>query len=58
MIGTLDDSPLLMLTVDGKKFLVDLEKKEVFSDTKGLPKVTDEAVIIKVLKAVDYTSEL
>lgn len=53
MIGTLDDMPLLMITVDDVKYLVDLTKKEVFSDTVGIPKVTDEAVIAKVLKAAE-----
>ena len=56
MIGTLDDTPLLMVTVDGAKFLVDLAKKEVFSDTAGIPKVTDAAVIAKVLKAAEATA--
>ena len=55
MVGTLDDMPLLMITVDGVKYLVDLQKKEVFSDTTGIPKVTDEAVIVAVLKAAEST---
>lgn len=55
MVGTLDDMPLLMITVDGVKYLVDLQKKEVFSDTTGIPKVTDETIIAKVLKAAEAT---
>lgn len=55
MVGTLDDMPLLMITVDGAKYLVDLVKKEVLYDTKGIPKVTDEALITKVLKAAEAT---
>jgi hypothetical protein len=53
MVGTVDDTPLLMITVDGKKYLVDLEKKEVLYDTAGIPKVTDKEVIVKVLKATE-----
>lgn len=56
MVGTVDDTPLLMITVDGAKFLVDLEKKEVFSDIAGIPQVADESVIAKVLKAADATA--
>jgi hypothetical protein len=56
MVGTLDDTPLLMITVDGEKYLVDLGKKEVFSDTVGIPKVTDEAIIAKVLEAAEATA--
>lgn len=52
MVGTLDDIPLLMITVDGEKYLVDLTKKEVFFDSVGIPKITDEAVVAKVLKSV------
>lgn len=55
MVGTLDDMPLLMITVDDEKYLVDLVKKEVFFDTVGIPKVADEAVIAKVLKATETT---
>lgn len=56
MVGTLDDTPLLMITMDGEKYLVDLSKKEVFSDTVGIPKVTNEVVVTKVLKAVEATT--
>lgn len=55
MVGTLDDTPLLMITVDGVKYLVDLWKKEVFLDTKGIPKVTDKVVIARVLTAAEST---
>lgn len=55
MVGTLDDTPLLMITVDGAKYLVDLSKKEVLSDITGIPKVTDEALVAKVLKAAEAT---
>lgn len=55
MIGTLDDTPLLMITVDGEKYLVDLLKKIVFSDSKGLPRITDEATVAAVLKASEST---
>lgn len=57
MVGTVDDTPLLMITVDDEKFLVDLGKKEVFSDVPGIPKVTDETVIAKVLKATEATDQ-
>lgn len=56
MVGTFDDTPLLMLTVDGEKYLVDLGKNEVFFDIPGVPKVTDEAVIAKVLKNSEATT--
>jgi hypothetical protein len=55
MVGTLDDTPLLMITVDGAKYLVDLQKKEVFSDTVGIPKVTDKVTVAKVLAAAEST---
>ena len=55
MVGTLDDKPLLMITVDGKKYLVDLDTKDVSSDTTGIPKVTDETTIAKVLEAAEAT---
>jgi hypothetical protein len=53
MVGTLDDWPLLMITVDEEKYLVNLQKKEVFSNTKGIPKVTDEEIVAAVLKAAE-----
>lgn len=56
MVGTLDDTPLLMIAVDDEKYLVDLVKKEVFSDTKGIPRVTDEIVIAKVLAAAEIAT--
>ncbi|MNY08365.1 hypothetical protein D3C86_1412150 [compost metagenome] len=56
MVGTLDDTPLLMIKVDGEKYLVDLGKKVVFFDTSGIPKVLDETIIVKVLKAAETTT--
>ena len=55
MVGTLDDTPLLMITVDGVKYLVDLQKKEVFLDVPGIPKVVDEAIQTSVLRAAETT---
>lgn len=53
MVGTLNDWPLLMITVDGTKYLVNLVKKEVFYDTKGIPAVSDKALAAEVLKAAE-----
>jgi len=53
MVGTVDDKPLLMVTFDGNKYLVDMDKKEVFSDITGIPQVTDKDTVEAVLKAVE-----
>ncbi len=51
MVGTLDDKPLLSITVNGTKYFVDQDTEEVFLDAKGLPKVEDEDTIAAVLEA-------
>lgn len=56
MVGTVDDTPLLMIICEGEKFLVDEGKNEVFYDISGIPRVTDEAIIEKVLKAAKSKS--
>jgi len=53
MVGTLDDMPLLVVVVDGVKYFLDLDTKEVLLDVPKLPRVTDEALIQRVLKAAD-----
>jgi len=51
MVGTLKDTPLLKVTLNDKQYFVDVEKKEVFSDEKGLPKIKDKELIKAVLEA-------
>lgn len=51
MIGTLDDAPMQMVTLNGKKYLVDVKEGEVFLDETGIPRVKDEATIVAVLEA-------
>jgi hypothetical protein len=51
MVGTLDDKPLLIVVVDDVTYFVDLDTKEVLLDVPKLPRVTDEALIRRVLKA-------
>lgn len=53
MVGTVDDNPLLMVTLNGIQYFVDVDKKKVFEDKPGLPKVTDDAVTEAVLKAAE-----
>ena len=53
MIGTLDDMPLLVVTVDGVKYFLNLDTKEVLIDKVGLPVITDETLRKRVLKAAD-----
>jgi len=53
MVGTLDDKPLLIVVVDDVTYFVDLDTKEVLVDTPGLPRVTNETLIERVLKAAD-----
>ena len=56
MVGTLDDKPLLIVTVDDVTYFVDLDSKKVLEDKPGLPQVTDENLIKNVLKAADGIS--
>lgn len=51
MIGTLDDAPLLKVTLNGTLYFVDVNEKEVFLDEKGLPRVSDVETITAVLEA-------
>lgn len=53
MVGTLDDKPLLIVVVDDVTYFVDLDTKEVLLDAPGLPRVTDETLMQRVLKAGD-----
>lgn len=53
MVGTLDDKPLLIVVVDDVTYFVDLDAKEVFLDVPKLPRVTDEALIQRVLRVAD-----
>ena len=53
MVGTVDDTPLLMITVGRKKYLVDLSTKEVLYDIPGIPRVTDESLAAKVFEAAE-----
>jgi hypothetical protein len=53
MIGTLADMPLLIVVVDDITYFVNLATKEVLLDVPGLPRVTDEILIQRVLKAAD-----
>lgn len=53
MIGTLDDTPMRKISVNGKNYLVDVENQEVFLDDVGLPRVTDDATTQAVLKAAE-----
>lgn len=50
MVGTVDDKPLLMVTLRGVNYFVDTDSKEVFYDKPKLPLVTDEETIAAVLK--------
>ena len=53
MVGTLADKPLLVVALDDVTYFVDLDTKEVLLDAPGLPQVTDETLIQRVLKAAD-----
>ncbi len=53
MIGTLDDYPLLEVTLNGVRYFVHERDKAVFLDEKGLPQVKDEAVIKAVLATLE-----
>lgn len=50
MIGTLDDYPLLKVTLKDVNYLVDGKKQEVFLDEKGLPQVKDKDTVEAVLE--------
>lgn len=50
MIGTLDDYPLLKVTLKDVNYLVDEKKQEVFLDEKGLPQVKDKDTVEAVLE--------
>lgn len=50
MIGTLDDYPLLKVTLKDVNYLVDEKKQEVFLDEKGLPQVKDKDTVAAVLE--------
>ena len=53
MVGTVDDKPLLMVKVDDLTFFLDLDTKVVLEDKPGLPVVTDESLIKRVVEAAD-----
>jgi len=52
MVGTVDDQPLLMITLNGTKYFVDVAKSEVFLDAVGLPRITDDATVTAVIAMV------
>ena len=53
MVGTVDDKPLLMVKVDDLTFFLDLDTKVILEDKPGLPVVTDERLIKRVVEAAD-----
>lgn len=53
MVGTLDDKPLLKVFVDEKLYFLDLDTKVVLEDKPGLPVLTDQGMIDRVLKAAE-----
>lgn len=53
MVGTLDDYPLLKVTLNGVVYFVDERDNKVFLDDKGLPQVKDEDVINTVLATLE-----
>ena len=53
MVGTPDDKPLFKVVVDGLTFFLDLDTKVVVEDKPGLPVLTDEDLIKRVLEAAD-----
>lgn len=53
MVGTLDDYPLLKVTLNGVVYFVDERDKKVFLDEKGLPQVMNEDVIKAVLATLE-----
>lgn len=50
MVGTVDDKPLLVVSLNGIQYFVDEEAKKVFLDAVKLPEVTDQATAIAVLE--------
>jgi hypothetical protein len=53
MVGTLDDKPLLKVVVDDLTYFLNLDNKIVVEDKPGLPVVTDEDLIRRVLEAAE-----
>lgn len=53
MIGTLDDMPLQIVVVDDVTYFLDRQKKIVYLDDKGLPRVEDEKVVEAVIAAAE-----
>ena len=53
MVGTLDDYPLLEVTLNGVRYFVHERDKQVFLDEKGLPQVMNEDVIKAVLATLE-----
>ena len=53
MIGTLDDTPLQMVTVDSVAYLLDRQKGKVFLNAKGLPEVEDKDTVKAVIEAAE-----
>lgn len=53
MIGTLDDTPLQIVVVDDVTYFLDKQKKIVFLDDRGLPRVEDEKVVEAVIAAAE-----
>lgn len=51
MVGTVDDKPLLIVTLDGLTYFVDLDTMAVFADKPGLPLVADSTIVDRVLNA-------
>lgn len=51
MVGTLDDKPLLKITLNGVRYYVDEETKDVFLAEPRLPQVKSEERIKAVLEA-------
>ena len=51
MVGTVDDKPLLIVEVDDLTYFLDLDSDVVLADVPGLPRVTDAALIERVLRA-------
>jgi hypothetical protein len=53
MIGTLDDTPLQMVTVDNTAYLLDRQKGKVFLNAKGIPEVEDKDTVKAVIEAAE-----
>lgn len=53
MVGTLDDTPLLIVRLDGLTYFIDLSTRMVYEEKPGLPELTDSATIKSVLAAAD-----